>query len=218
MPTQIPPCPTCGGPRETAERNRECAKCRSPRDTVGGLLIDLKTNPEAVTGRWPDWSKIRQWGRACFGQGLQDIEVLERIRDWFVAEHDGTGETFHRLKFVGLVDLLQIGNPETNVLRPKEEKTDTGRSSDSGEDDSFLVSYRDLCQIAGPRLRKNTVCDFLRRQGVTPYKKGPRGMHLFRYSDVVAVWSSGRMRESLPPDENDARQRLPKCPTRAVGR
>ena len=84
------------------------------------------------------------------------------------------------------------------------------------EEGEFVVSYRDLCQIAGPRAKKTTVVDFLRRNGVTPHQKGPRGAYLFLYSDVLAVWSDEQLRESLPPDESIARERLTQCPPRAV--
>jgi len=79
-----------------------------------------------------------------------------------------------------------------------------------GENDEFLVSYRDLCKIAGRRARKNTVRDLLRRNKVNHRGTGPRGVLLFRYSDVLAVWSDDHMRETLPHDENVARRKLPK--------
>ena len=86
------------------------------------------------------------------------------------------------------------------------------------DDAEFVVSYSDLCQIAGPRTKKNTVVDFLKQSEITPYQTGPRGAHMFRYVDVLAVWSDEHLRESLPSDENTARSRLTKCPPRAVNR
>jgi hypothetical protein len=104
---------------------------------------------------------------------------------------------------------LDTDNPRLPAVADDTDAAGSDSPDSASDVEEFLVSCRDLHIIAGRRAPINTIRDHLRRQRLKPHARGPRSVHLFRYSHVVEVWSSERLHESLP-EEDVARERLRK--------
>ena len=90
----------------------------------GWTLRPLFCNPHSVEAMWSKlairhhhgergfrpvrgFAQIAHLGRELLGRDLEDEELIRRVRDWYVAEHGGSHESFLRMHCTKLADLLR---------------------------------------------------------------------------------------------------------------
>jgi len=105
-----------------------------------------------------------------------------------------------------LISDTKLGDSQPLLNGPTKSAEMQGVAAINDQDD-FLVSIQDLRHIAFSRPPSTTIRDHLKRGGVTQAKVVGRGKHMYRYSEVVTVWSADSLREPLPSEE-EAKQRL----------
>jgi len=113
----------------------------------GWSLRSLFCNPHSVEAMWSKlairhhhgergfrpvrgFGRIAHWGRKLLGHDLEDEELIRRVRDWYVAEHGGSHESFLRMHCTKLADLLR------ESVNPR--KDDAGKP-ERGEDSQPVV-------------------------------------------------------------------------------
>jgi len=110
-PVSVPPCPTCGGPREPQDSDRLCENCRSQKGKLAELADRLRDFPESLFDL-PGFPELSILACKLFGHPTFSNTTLEQLLLWLQGQQQWSRQAAWESTLAEVSDLLRAASAD----------------------------------------------------------------------------------------------------------